>query len=223
MQAALSGMPMSADSLQKMLGASGSPLSTAGKALFLVGFLVFGTCTFWQNWSRTKAAELNAYAESVENLYWQIPEKEPDDPRYPPNPDSSNYNWAYWVKKDNGEYGVDVPASATKEYEKLSEEVKERAEAFKADERREYYETKFEFWMNNYEDWHETVNEARDARRNAASYRNSAIMGVKGYFFRWLGIGCMFLGMAFLALKGERNEQLIAVLVIGLGLVRLVT
>jgi hypothetical protein len=48
-------------------------------------------------------------------------------------------------------------------------------------------------------------------------------MSVTGYFTRWLGIGMMFFGMVFLALKGEKNEQLVAVLVIGLGLLRLVS
>ncbi|MCA8923819.1 MAG: hypothetical protein KDD82_18560, partial [Planctomycetes bacterium] len=222
-QAALAGLPVSADSLQRLLGGSGSPLSTAGRALFVVGFLVFGTCTFLQNWTRTKASSLRAYAEKVENLEWGFPKKEPDDPRYPPNPASTDNNWAYWVKKDNGDYGVDVPASAIKEHEDLSKEVKERIEEWKRNERKDYYQQRMDWWSDHYEDWHDEVNAARQARQDSERLTNEAVMGVFGYFVRWFGIGCMFLGMTLLALKGERNEQLVALIVIGIGLLRLVT
>ncbi|MEZ6185257.1 MAG: hypothetical protein R3F62_09650 [Planctomycetota bacterium] len=222
MQAALAGLPVSATDLQKLLGTSGSPLSTAGKALFLLGFLVFGTCTFLQNWTRTKAASLRASAESVENFHWGFPTKEPNAPRWPPNPDSTDHNWAFW-KVEDGKGTVDVPASEIKQYEDWRDKAKEKGEEWKAEERRDYYQRRYQWWISNYDDWHEEVTQAQLDREQAEALSNAAVMGVFGYFVRWFGIGCMVIGMGLLLLKGERNEQLVAVLVLGVGLLRLIS
>jgi hypothetical protein len=109
-----------------------------------------------QKWTRTKAYSLEAKAESVENLHWAYLEKEPEDPRYPPNPSSTHNNWAFWTEKtENGTttQTVDVPASEIKRYEDAKTEVDKLQPQFMMNERKDYYVDKYNWWWDNYDGW----------------------------------------------------------------------
>ena len=77
----------------------------------------------------------------------------------------------------------------------------------------------YKYALDTYEDMPSRQAEVRDLEIAAEKYRHAATQSSLGYLVRWAGMTMMFLGMSILAITGEKNEQLVALLIMGLGLI----
>ncbi|MGE0711027.1 MAG: hypothetical protein AB7N76_28480 [Planctomycetota bacterium] len=230
--AAMASVGVSPDKLQGMLAdqVKAKPVSMIGKVLFVVGFALFSLTTFVGGWNRAAYKAANGEIGAIKARNWDEP-IEPGMPKEAPDPTKGEYRYMYGAMADvqgsdppKKQFKIDITADMQKA---IDEDNKKRKEAFEkarddwhTGPYKEYAEAKWkydlEFWKDNP---HEKITRINELTQAAAKARHKSGISVMGYFVRWLGLGLMFLGMALLAVLGDKQEQLVALLVLGIGLI----
>ena len=206
----------------------GKPQVLVAKLLFILGMALFASCTFLNKWNAVKARAAQAEIGAIKADYWSKPER-PIPPAKPPSPKTAPFDEAFSIYETK-----ELPSGGSTTSEKTDEEAlkaemeayeKRKTESDKAyfeyrqNDLRDYAIEAYKWELDNYEDEPARKAEVRDLERSVAKYRYAATQSSLGYLVRWLGMAMMFLGTSILAITGEKNEQLVALLIMGLGLI----
>ena len=224
--AAVASLGITPDKLQGMFAdqAKSSPVSLVGKLLFILGMAIFGTATFNDKRHKTNARHAEALAQKIKNANWERP-IEPAAPLYPPNPAKAPYVYMYKelveVPGTEGKKKVEMkaPQEAIDAYKEKGAAADEAFNQHHIGPVKDYGTAMFEFdteWRANTP---ARAREVKELSNEASQERNAAVVGPMGFWLRWIGLAMMFIGMASLAIIGDKEEKLVGLLVLGLGLV----
>lgn len=217
-------MGITPDKLQGMFAdqAKGKPVSMVAKLMFVIGLAIVAMFTFLDKRHATLAKAASAEARALKAHYWEVPQA-PARPEPPPNPEKSPFKnkWQETKELENGASvtSAKVPDDVKEEYKALRKAYDEQTmRVYNMEEQVSYAGEMWDFAMDNYVNAHERKAQMEQKEREAEQERYKATMGGLGYLGRWLGMTLMFIGMALLALLGDKQEQLVGLLVMGLGL-----
>jgi hypothetical protein len=223
--AAVASLGITPDKLQGMFAdqAKSGPVSLVGKLMFVLGMAIFATFTFMDMRHRTAARQNEAEARAIKAHHWQRPLK-PQAPEGPPDPSSGAFNQKWQAERtlDGGGTVIEskVPDDVKENFKKLREDYTANAKKKHILEAmQEYSADMYDFAMANYASAHEKRMEAERLKQEAEEHRYNATVGTLGFYARWLGLVLMFVGMGALAILGSKEESLVALLVMGLGLI----
>lgn len=224
--AAVASLGITPDKLQGMFAAQAksSPVSLVGKLLFILGMALFGTATFNGQRHKTNARSAEAQAQKLKNANWERP-IEPVGPLGPPNPAKPPYVYMYKELVDvpgtEGKKKVEMkaPEEAVKEFKDKADATDDAFQQYHIGPVKDYGTAMFKFDTDWRSDTTSRAFELKELSNEASQERNASVVGPIGFWVRWLGLILMFIGMASLAILGDKEEKLVGLLVLGLGLV----
>lgn len=222
--AAVASLGITPDKLQGMFAdqAKSRPVSLVSKLLFIVGLALIGGATFADKRHKNSARFAEAEARAIKAFYWKRPQ-EPTAPVKPPNPKFPGYK-VQWQKEKALENGgsvveAEVPPTVLEDYTKAEEEYNKEMKEYNLTEVPEHAAAIWEFDQGAYPDQRGNAATIKELEREAKKGRYYATTGPIGFYLRWLGMSLMFIGMAALTVLGDKEERLVALLVMGLGLI----
>lgn len=222
--AAVANLGITPDKLQGMFAdqAKGKPVSMIAKLMFVAGMALFSVFTFVDKRHTTLARAAEAEARALKAHHWELPLR-PVKPEGPPDPERSPFKdkWQETKTLDGGATVVTskVPDDVKEEYKATKKAYEEQTvKKFDLESSKEYADAMWDFANSRWEKVHLQKAEEERLERTAEIERYKATVGGMGYLGRWLGMSLMFLGMGLLTLLGDKQEQLVGLLVLGLGL-----
>tara|TARA_R110002072_G_scaffold184592_1_gene341119 strand:+ start:60 stop:842 length:783 start_codon:yes stop_codon:yes gene_type:complete len=222
--AAVASLGITPDKLQGMFAdqAKSRPVSLVSKLLFIVGLALVGGATFADMRHKSNSRYADAEARAIKAKYWKRPLR-PQSPVGPPNPKFPDYK-VQWQKEKALENGgstveAEVPADVLKAYEAAKEEHTKLLKDYNLVTIPEHAAAIWEFDTGRYDGLNPDAKRIEELQREAEAARFYATTGSFGFYLRWIGMGLMFLGMGALAILGEKEERLVALLILGLGLI----
>lgn len=203
------------------LGVKKTPANIC-KALFIIGVILYACSSFLVHYARVSATAAGKRVREQQKK-WEEEDRGPKNSAellMVPDPSSSKYNWGFFKEKD-GKWTVEVDPEEKGWYEKAKTDLRDKNEKFRHTKIQEHTLKMYNRAKKDFEAGRSRKQKLQDLREAAEKAQDASNPSRIGLLYRYICICMMAVGLLGLLFIGTDIEKAAALLVLGLGIMRM--